>query len=62
MMTDDDIDATFHDIAAAGFSVVRTWAFNDVPSKPDSGPYFQVGTVHLNGPCSSSDDTDHSRS
>ncbi len=42
MATDDDIDVTLKSIAAAGFKVVRTWAFNDVSSKPTSGPYFQV--------------------
>jgi hypothetical protein len=42
MTTDDDMDYTFHEIAKANFKVVRTWAFNDVPSKPSSGPYFQV--------------------
>jgi len=42
MTTDDDMDDTFHSIATAGYSVVRTWAFNDVLSKPSSGPYFQV--------------------
>jgi len=45
MTTDADLDLTFHDIATAGFNVVRTWAFDDVPSKPASGPYFQI----LNG-------------
>jgi len=42
MATDYDIDLTFHDIATIAFKVVRTWAFNDVPSKPSSGTYFQV--------------------
>lgn len=42
MTTDYDLDMTFHDIATIGFKVVRTWAFNDVPNKPQSGPYFQV--------------------
>ena len=42
MASDADMDLTFHDIAAAKFRVVRTWAFNDVPSKPSSGTYFQV--------------------
>jgi len=42
MATDYDIDLTFHDIATTAFKVVRTWAFNDVPSKPASGPYFQI--------------------
>jgi len=43
MTSDADMDLTFHDIAIAKFKVVRTWAFNDVPRKPSSGPYFQVG-------------------
>jgi len=30
------------DIAAAGYFVVRTYAFNDVSETPSSGPYFQV--------------------
>ena len=42
MSMDADIEFTLHDIATAGFKVVRTWAFNDVPSKPVSGTYFQV--------------------
>jgi len=42
MTSDADMDLTFHDIAIANFKVVRTWAFNDVHSKPSSGPYFQV--------------------
>jgi len=42
MTSDDDMDTTFHDIATAGLQVVRTWAFNDVAKKPDSGTYFQV--------------------
>ncbi|RXW15161.1 hypothetical protein EST38_g10695 [Candolleomyces aberdarensis] len=45
MTTDYDLDMTFHDMATIGFKVVRTWAFNDVPNKPQSGPYFQI----LNG-------------
>jgi mannan endo-1,4-beta-mannosidase len=45
MTTDADMDLTFHDIATAGFNVVRTWAFNDVARKPSSGPYFQVFQV-----------------
>jgi len=45
LATDDDIDLTFHDIATAGLRVVRVWAFNDVPSQPSSGTYFQI----LNG-------------
>ena len=42
MLSDTDMDTTFHDIATAGLSVVRTWAFNDVCEKPSSGTYFQV--------------------
>ncbi|KAJ2925251.1 hypothetical protein H1R20_g11829, partial [Candolleomyces eurysporus] len=41
-MTDNELNTLFSDIANAGFRVVRTWAFNDVPSKPASGPYFQI--------------------
>jgi len=47
MTTDADMDLTFHDIATANFRVVRTWAFNDVSSKPSSGPYFQVSFSRL---------------
>jgi hypothetical protein len=47
MTTDADMDLTFHDIATANFRVVRTWGFNDVPSKPSSGPYFQVPLSRL---------------
>ncbi|KAJ2912773.1 hypothetical protein MD484_g7642, partial [Candolleomyces efflorescens] len=42
MTTDYDLDAAFHDIATTGYKVVRTWAFNDVPNKPQSGTYFQI--------------------
>jgi mannan endo-1,4-beta-mannosidase len=42
MVSDEDLDTTLHDIAAADFTVVRTWAFNDVTHKPASGTYFQV--------------------
>lgn len=42
MLSDTDMDTVFHDIATAGLSVVRTWAFNDVSEKPSSGTYFQV--------------------
>jgi hypothetical protein len=42
MLSDEDMDRTFHDIAAAKYQVVRTWAFNDVAQKPPSGTYFQV--------------------
>jgi mannan endo-1,4-beta-mannosidase len=42
MTSDEDMDRTFHDIATAGLSVVRTWAFNDVSQKPPAGTYFQI--------------------
>ncbi|KIM83525.1 glycoside hydrolase family 5 protein [Piloderma croceum F 1598] len=42
MLTDEDIETTFHDIATADYRVVRTWAFNDVANKPSSGTYFQI--------------------
>jgi len=42
MVTDQELDTTFQDIATAGFQVVRTWAFNDVSQTPASGTYFQV--------------------
>jgi mannan endo-1,4-beta-mannosidase len=45
MITDADMDFTLHDIATAGFNVVRAWAFNDVAQKPSSGPYFQVSNI-----------------
>lgn len=42
MLTDDDMERVFHDIATADLQVVRIWAFNDVAQKPSSGTYFQV--------------------
>lgn len=42
MLTDDDMERVFHDIATANLQVVRIWAFNDVSQKPASGTYFQV--------------------
>jgi mannan endo-1,4-beta-mannosidase len=44
-----DIDQAFSDIAAAGFTTVRTWGFNDVTSP--SGTYYQLwsnGVATLN--------------
>jgi len=50
--TDQDIDNTLADISQSGVKVVRTWAFNDVTTVPDSGVYFSVvnpnGTVTVN--------------
>jgi len=40
-----------YDIARHDFTVVRTWAFNDVRKKPLSGTYFQIlqdGTATIN--------------
>jgi mannan endo-1,4-beta-mannosidase len=42
MLSDEDMDKTFRDIASADFKVVRTWAFNDVAQKPSNGTYFQI--------------------
>jgi hypothetical protein len=42
MLSDDELDSAFMSISAAGFRVVRTWAFNDVIQVPSSGAYFQV--------------------
>jgi len=42
MLSDNDLDNTMHEIATKGFTVVRTWAFNDVAQKPESGTYFQI--------------------
>jgi mannan endo-1,4-beta-mannosidase len=47
MTTDADMDLTLHEIAIANFSVVRTWAFNDVAYTPSSGPYFQVFDIRV---------------
>jgi len=45
MLSDDELDATFSNIAQAGTTVVRTWAFNDVAEQPSSGTYFQVRSL-----------------
>jgi hypothetical protein len=42
MLSDDELDSAFMSMSAAGFRVVRTWAFNDVTQVPSSGAYFQV--------------------
>jgi mannan endo-1,4-beta-mannosidase len=42
MLTDHDLDNVMNEIAAKGYTVVRTWAFNDVSKKPASGNYFQI--------------------
>ncbi|KXN89264.1 Mannan endo-1,4-beta-mannosidase F [Leucoagaricus sp. SymC.cos] len=49
--TDKDIDNTLGNISAAGFNVVRTWAFNDVDEIPVNGTWFQLiknGTLTIN--------------
>ncbi|KDQ53355.1 glycoside hydrolase family 5 protein [Jaapia argillacea MUCL 33604] len=51
MVTDEDLDFTFLNIAGTGYTVVRTWAFNDVSQKPVSGTDFQTlqgGTATIN--------------
>jgi hypothetical protein len=47
MISDEDLDLTLHDIAKANFTVVRTWAFNDVTQKPASGTYLQVRILQI---------------
>ncbi|KAI0320106.1 glycoside hydrolase superfamily [Amylostereum chailletii] len=49
--TDEDIDFTLGNMSAAGISVVRTWAFNDVTSIPENGTWLQLianGTATIN--------------
>ncbi|KAF5380977.1 hypothetical protein D9615_003950 [Tricholomella constricta] len=49
--TEEDIDNTLAAIRAANFTVVRTWAFNDVDAIPENGTWFQLitnGTVTIN--------------
>ncbi|KAF7322969.1 Glycoside hydrolase family 5 protein [Mycena chlorophos] len=47
-----DIDNVLGNISLANITVVRTWAFNDVPQVPENGTWFQVlnnnGTATLN--------------
>ncbi|KAG6827875.1 hypothetical protein H0H92_010144 [Tricholoma furcatifolium] len=40
--TEQDINNTLASIRAANFSVVRTWAFNDVDTIPENGTWFQL--------------------
>ncbi|KAF8077951.1 glycoside hydrolase family 5 protein [Lyophyllum atratum] len=49
--TEEDIDNTLAAIRAANFTVVRTWAFNDVDTIPENGTWFQHisnGTLMIN--------------
>ncbi|KAG6909719.1 hypothetical protein DXG01_015921 [Tephrocybe rancida] len=49
--TDQDIDNTLAAIRASNFTVVRTWAFNDVDTVPENGTWFQLisnGTLTIN--------------
>ncbi|KAG6890700.1 hypothetical protein C0995_005073 [Termitomyces sp. Mi166 len=49
--TEQDIDNTLASIRAANFTVVRTWAFNDVSTVPENGTWFQLisnGTLSIN--------------
>ena len=49
--SDKDINTTLQTIADAGIKVVRTWAFNDVPTIPQNGTWFQLianGTTQIN--------------
>lgn len=50
--TDQDISDTLGNMSAAGIKVVRTWAFNDVPTIPTEGTWFQHispdGTTTIN--------------
>lgn len=49
--TIEDINKTITNIKANGFTVIRTWAFNDVPEIPVNGTWFQHianGTLTIN--------------
>ncbi|KAJ7940646.1 glycoside hydrolase family 5 protein [Mycena leptocephala] len=50
--SDEDIDAVLGNISQANITVVRTWAFNDVPEIPENGTWFQHlspnGTASVN--------------
>ncbi|KAG2020297.1 CEL4b mannanase [Coprinopsis cinerea AmutBmut pab1-1] len=50
--SEQDIDYTLGNISAAGIKIVRTWAFNEVTSVPETGTWFQLikddGTVEIN--------------
>jgi len=40
--SEDDVDFTLGNMTNAGITVVRTWAFNDVPTIPENGTWFQL--------------------
>ncbi|KAG7092448.1 hypothetical protein E1B28_008802 [Marasmius oreades] len=40
--TEQDIINTLANISTAGYTVVRTWAFNDVETTPTNGTWFQL--------------------
>ncbi|KAF7352172.1 Glycoside hydrolase family 5 protein [Mycena venus] len=49
--SDEDIDSVLGNISLANITVVRTWAFNDVPEIPENGTWFQLvanGTTSMN--------------
>ncbi|KAG6884990.1 hypothetical protein C0992_005535 [Termitomyces sp. T32_za158] len=49
--SEQDINNTLASIRAADFTVVRTWAFNDVDTIPENGTWFQLianGTQSVN--------------
>ncbi|KAJ6502557.1 glycoside hydrolase family 5 protein [Mycena sanguinolenta] len=49
--SDEDIDAVLGNISLSNITVVRTWAFNDVPEIPENGTWFQLvanGTTSVN--------------
>ncbi|KAF7338302.1 Glycoside hydrolase family 5 protein [Mycena venus] len=49
--SDQDIDNVLGNISLANITVVRTWAFNDVPEIPENGTWFQLvanGTTSIN--------------
>lgn len=52
LASQDDIDFTLGNISQAGFNAVRIWAFNDVPTIPENGTWFQHinsnGTLTIN--------------
>ncbi|KAJ7774818.1 glycoside hydrolase family 5 protein [Mycena metata] len=49
--SDEDIDHVLGNISQSNITVVRTWAFNDVPEIPENGTWFQLvanGTTSVN--------------
>ncbi|KAJ7774617.1 glycoside hydrolase family 5 protein [Mycena maculata] len=49
--TDQDIDSVLGNISQSNITVVRTWGFNDVPTIPENGTWFQLvanGTTSVN--------------